>query len=511
VKPRIVFRTDSSAEIGTGHVSRCLALAGELREAAETVFICRHVDRALGERIENEGHLLIRLPESGEQLRDKSLSGYDGWLGVDWTTDARDTLAAMARPGAHVDWLVVDHYALGARWQSAVRAGARRILVIDDLADRDHDCDLLLDQNLHSAPAERYRSRVGPRCRLLLGPAYALLRPEFALARAAAPLRRVVPERILLFMGGVDPADHTRKVIQAFIGIPRQRVVLEVVLGAGNPHVAALKADFGAHPAVELRVDVADMADSLKRADVAVGAGGIATWERCCLGVPSVTLSVAANQEPGARSLGALGATLYLGRAGDVDAELIQAALLVLLRADSVRGSLSAQSAGLVDGAGATRVARLLLGHDLHLRPAGIADRQSMLEWRNDARTREYSGDGTPISFADHARWFEASLSDPARKLLIAEENGSPIGVLRYDINGSEAEVSIYLVPGLAGRGLGTRLLAAGELWLDSAAPEVHRLRAEVRNDNQASLRLFEACGFERQMTIFRKELNGNV
>jgi UDP-2,4-diacetamido-2,4,6-trideoxy-beta-L-altropyranose hydrolase len=511
MKPRIAFRVDVSEKIGTGHLARCLALAGVLCEIAETFFICRHVDQTWASRIASEGHRLVRLDVAGDSVPSAERSGYALWLGVDWTDDARETLTAIVGIGAPLDWLVVDHYALDAHWESALRAIARNILVIDDLADRDHDCDFLLDQNFHPAPEQRYRRRVGKNCRLLLGPSYALLRSEFARERGFSVLREAIPQRILTFMGGVDAAGHTRKVIQAFLGLGRKDLVLEVALASTNPYLPELTTEFGATPQIEFCVDVSDMASRLRRADIAVGAGGISTWERCCLGLPSITLSIAENQDKGAQELGAVGATLYLGRAAEADVTTIQAALQVLLNTDSLRQTMAANAARLVDGLGAERVACRMLSGELQLRPAVLSDRDAILAWRNDESTRRHSGDDGVIDAMDHARWFAGVLGDPGRKLLIAEENDRPVGVLRYDIKESEAEVSIYLLPGLAGHGLGWKLLAAGETWLAAAAPGVRCMLARVRSDNVVSLRLFESAGYERQTIFFRKELHGNA
>ncbi len=156
---RVVFRADASLNIGSGHVMRCLTLANALRESgASCFFVCREHPGNLLELIREQGFEAIGLPlpKTFESLHGKHSSSrltYAGWLGDSWQRDAEQTLAALN--GELADWLVVDHYALDSAWEESLRPACRRLLVIDDLADRDHRCDLLLDQNLVAKMAER--------------------------------------------------------------------------------------------------------------------------------------------------------------------------------------------------------------------------------------------------------------------------------------------------------------------------------------------------------------------
>jgi UDP-2,4-diacetamido-2,4,6-trideoxy-beta-L-altropyranose hydrolase len=200
---RVAFRVDSSALMGTGHLMRCLTLANELRRCgAATAFICRQHDGSVIARAEQEGHTVHRLARPGPSS--DTAEDYAAWLGVPAPADAAETLLAVS--GQHYDWLVVDHYGLDHEWEQRLRGVVGRLLVIDDLANRRHDCDLLLDQNYFAAATrERYRGLVaGPSCKLLLGPSYALLRPEYAQLRSVLPPRDGVVRRALIFFGGSD-------------------------------------------------------------------------------------------------------------------------------------------------------------------------------------------------------------------------------------------------------------------------------------------------------------------
>src|SRR5690606_32001299 len=192
---KVALRTDASMRIGTGHLMRCLTLADALRDAgARTRFVCRALPHGLREVVIGRGHELVELPS----VCGSTAGGGDGrgapvasphtalehadWLGTTQEEDAAATCDALD-DGAVWDWLAVDHYAIDARWETRLRTAARRILAIDDLADRRHDCDALLDQNLHAGMHARYDGLVPDACVRLVGPRHALLRPEFAAAR----------------------------------------------------------------------------------------------------------------------------------------------------------------------------------------------------------------------------------------------------------------------------------------------------------------------------------------
>jgi len=193
----IVFRTDAALQIGTGHVMRCLTLAEALAErGAHCRFVCREHSGNLMELIRDRGFDAIGLPvESGrlatEASSDEPIGAHATWLGADWAVDAEQACAALGDMDA--DWLIVDHYALDVRWERSLRSRCRRLMVIDDLADRIHDCDLLLDQNLGREPRD-YAGLVPDCSAILVGPRFALLRPEFAALRDYSLNRRVIPK-----------------------------------------------------------------------------------------------------------------------------------------------------------------------------------------------------------------------------------------------------------------------------------------------------------------------------
>jgi UDP-2,4-diacetamido-2,4,6-trideoxy-beta-L-altropyranose hydrolase len=343
---QVAVRADASRVLGSGHVMRCLTLAEVLRARGATVqFLCRPAPGHLGDRIAAQGFGLRWLPDSP-----------DG----DAAADALQTVAALGPAGC--DLLLVDHYALGAAWQQRLHPACRRLAVIDDLADRAHSADLLLDQNLGRQAAD-YAALLPAAATRLIGPAYALLRPEFAAARAASLARRSAGrlQHLLISMGGADPQQATLRVLQALAPAPLPAgAQVTVVLGAiaeTQPVIAALLPHLP-WP-TRLCVDVADMTPLLQAADIAIGAAGGSAWERCCLGLPSALLVLADNQRPGTQALVAAGAALALGGVDDLPASL--PAMLQHAADGPTLQRLSAAAAAVTDGLGAQRVADALL------------------------------------------------------------------------------------------------------------------------------------------------------
>lgn len=367
---RIVFRTDASVQIGTGHVMRCLTLADALRaHGAESAFICRPHAGHLLELISQRGHLALPLPALDHDIQpDETSPAHGAWLGTDWRTDANETRRVLAEELGDVvlDWLVVDHYALDKRWEQALRTYCRHIMVIDDLADRPHDCDLLLDQNL-GRKSQDYRGLLKLDTLTLIGTQFALLRPEFALLRSQSLARRAEPslKHLLITMGGVDKDNATGYVLEALKSCPLPSgLQITVVMGPHSPWLAEVKTLSAEMPwPTEVRVGVSNMAQLMADCDLAIGAAGSTSWERCCLGVPSLVVVLAANQKAGADAMQKVGAAIALQSTEDLvqfvrNNLLSESRLLDFLK-------MGQEAAKLTDGAGTTRVIEYLMGgHD---------------------------------------------------------------------------------------------------------------------------------------------------
>jgi len=311
---RVVFRTDASLQIGTGHVMRCLTLATGLADrGAQVDFICRGHQGNLIALIEQQGFRIITLPgASGGDKASLDQPAHAHWLGCDWQTDAQQSLDAIS---GMVDWIIVDHYALDHRWETVMRAKCARIMCIDDLADRSHDCDLLLDQSLGRCSKD-YAHLVPKTAKLLLGPKYALLRPEFAQWRDASLARRETPQlrHILVTMGGVDADNVTGRVLAALQRADAATFdKITVVLGPHAPWREQVTKQAANMPVLtQVLSGVDNMAELMTSCDLAIGAGGSTTWERCALGVPSILIILAENQRNIGRSLHQSGAAFVI-------------------------------------------------------------------------------------------------------------------------------------------------------------------------------------------------------
>jgi UDP-2,4-diacetamido-2,4,6-trideoxy-beta-L-altropyranose hydrolase len=359
---KVAFRTDASLTIGTGHVMRCLTLADALRKrGADCVFLSRKQAGHLHQVVEERGYPLLNLGGTEPAFSKASERGYEHWLGVDVRADAHDTLTQLA--SLAVDWLVVDHYSLDARWEQSMRPYCERIMAIDDLANRDHNVDILLDQNLGKTKAD-YETKVPPSCTLLIGPRYAMLRPEFAVLRDESLSRRSHGRlrKLLVSMGGVDLEDATGKVLNALASWrPSGGLDVVVVMGPSAPWRGEVTERARHLPfPIKVLVNVRNMETLMCDADLAIGAAGTTSWERCCLGLPALQVVLAENQRPISKALRQAGAALDLERVALEDG--LRRNMNQLADDPTLLVRMSAAAAQVTDGQGAERVAQVISG-----------------------------------------------------------------------------------------------------------------------------------------------------
>jgi len=359
----IFFRTDASFEIGTGHVMRCLALAHELKQrGAEVVFVCRDHPGNLCNKISKEGFEVIRLPnmqlkKNNQQFSNvnfhSTLLNHASWLGADQKTDANQTIDLIKR-GSLWNWLIVDHYAIDEHWESKMRCVVKKIMVIDDLADRKHDCDFLLDQNYFKDSYKRYSGLTPKKCKKLLGPKYALLRSEFGIAKKLCSMRGNGIARVLVFFGGNDTNNLTGRTLEALSSHELSYLFVEVVIGTNNKYLAKLKKQVENRHRTRLHIQPEGFVELMLRADFCIGAGGTTTWERLCLGLPSVIITLAENQESFTKELDKAGYVKWIGQGNNISSAQILEYLKIFLRNSLHKKPILLQN--LVDGKGASRV-----------------------------------------------------------------------------------------------------------------------------------------------------------
>lgn len=331
--PQVVLRADASVRVGTGHVVRCRTLAAALIARGWTAtLVTRDLPAGLRRSVLDAGLAIVDVPREVEP-------------------DNEPAMLAGAPAGAPT-LLIVDSYAIGPGWLVDARRWAPAIMAIDDLADRPLPVDLLLNQNL-GADADRYRTLVPADARLLIGPAYALLRPEFSRLRSRRRARSGRLERVLVFMSGADADDVTRRAAE---GVDAAGLAADVVVGAAYPNLNRLRDWTSGRPRVQLHVDTSEMAELMAGADLAIGAPGSASWERCAVGLPTILLVLADNQLEAGRLLVEAGAACSLGWHTGVSVDDVTK-VIVSLRDDPVRlRAMGKVAAGITDGDGTARV-----------------------------------------------------------------------------------------------------------------------------------------------------------
>lgn len=481
VLPPLLIRADTGAQVGTGHVMRCLALAQAWQTmGGAACFALAPAAPALEERLRAEGMGVARVSSQPGSA-----------------SDSEETIA-LARE-AQAAWIVVDGYAFGAEYQQAVAGSGMRLLFVDDNGHAQHYwADLVLNQNIYAEDA-LYPNREGTTA-LLLGTPYALLRKEFWSRQGWERRTGKAAPNLLVTLGGEDAGNVTEQVLQAIEHLDVAGLTVRVVVGGGNPHHEALKERVAAMAAggatFELLANVANMAELMAWADVAVAAAGSTCWELAFMQVPAVLLILADNQRENAAALGTAEVAVNLGDCRDLAQVDLEAALTHLLGDAAARQAMAHRGRLLVDGEGQFRVAGRLFQNLVRLRPAATADSERLFEWLNDPLTRQMSLRTEPVPRKEHEEWFERVMRQPKVQLLIGEswigEQWVPFGQVRIDGDGT---VSISVAQAYRGRRLSPLLLKAGMLR-HRARFRDKQLTAFVKPENAASRCLFVNVGF---------------
>ncbi|MEM9331876.1 MAG: UDP-2,4-diacetamido-2,4,6-trideoxy-beta-L-altropyranose hydrolase [Pseudomonadota bacterium] len=484
---KCVFRVDSSSQIGAGHVMRCLTLANYLRDRQVTcVFVCRDYSGNIGGKIAESGFEVCLLPSSTEGSEAHG-------IGINQEADAEAFSALMVK-GA--DWFIVDHYALDDQWENFVRAKFpnTKIMVIDDLADRPHACDVLLDLS-PGREASDYQSLVDSSCELLIGLEYALLRPEFSKARQNlnGPPRTMKenPEILVTFGGGhvfqpaVAALDALGELIEHYSFHIRLVGEFEAVEIAPELHGHLEKITF--EP---------DMAKRIGTADLLVCAAGGTSWERCCLGVPAIVLMVAENQRLNFEGIEASRSGLCV----ETDKSSIKEALRNIFEDGALYRELAENAWQLCDGKGGQRVADMLVSRSLEVVSATMADARFVYEARYAGNAAEFYKHAEQPAFEHHVKWFENALVIEDCVLLCIRMGKENVAHVRFDLESGipdKAEIGIALSPQFRGKGLARAVMMAA---IEHARQRgIHTISAEVHPENTASITLFEASGFVSQ------------
>ena len=361
---RVVFRSDASVKMGSGHVMRCLTLAVELKKnGSDITFISRAHEGNLNGLISDKGIKVVELSAPDSRSVPVGCGCSDGhaeWLGVTQEQDARESINALGK--TIPDWLIVDHYHLDEAWETVLRAHVKNIMVIDDLGNRIHDCNLLLDQNWFDDKDSRYNGLVPSFCTQLLGPEYALLRPQFAEEKKKLKPRNDDVKRIFIYFGGPDPHKLTKMTLIALCELELSHLEVDVVIGQNNPQKSELKELCLKRPLTQLHIQVDNMASIMAKADLAIGGGGATTWERICLNLESCVVIIAKNQNEVSSHLARKGYIHLLGYVHEINPKFLKENIVYrILQKNKKRGRVDYST--LCDGRGLERVVNNLNGY----------------------------------------------------------------------------------------------------------------------------------------------------
>lgn len=499
----IVFRADASTVLATGHIMRCLTLAQALQRVfinARIIFICNKLPVNLSEKIAESRFELITLPFD---IDSKS------WQQLDDANASISQLLPLLSPKEKIctpliDLLIIDHYLIDFQWQKKLNKYCKKLLVIDDLANRKHQADFLLDQTLARKP-EDYRSLVPPYCQLLLGQHFMLLRDEFSQLIHKAKTKRnntKTINNILVNLGGVDSNNVSATVIRALIDYQdkstQDNVSVEVVMTSHSPHLAKIQNEVAHIHWIKVIVDCDDMARKMLAADLAIGACGATAWERCCLGLPTLAIVLADNQKVVCENLAHKGAIINLGDFAQLTTAAISNALDVFKNQPEIYSTMVDNCFTCCDGLGVKNVLSRLTSSEVSLIPATKEDLDITFKWQSTESIRRYSRQPKPVEYQEHSQWFLSSLTMNTRHIFMIAFENEKLGVLRLDQlassdNTARFEISILVAPQAQGKKIALKAIHAIPNTFDNS-----EIYAHVHRENKASQRLFQQANFNK-------------
>jgi len=485
MKDLLFIRADATAEIGIGHVMRCMALAQAWQErGGEVIFIGCWPNQSIQKRITGQGFAVFPLANVHPDPVD-----------LDHTRRIIDTHKPGNASGTSRSWFVLDGYHFDPDYQSAIRNAGPQVMVIDDYNHLPvYHADIVLNQNID---AGAYRYRTDPNSRILPGTSYALLRREFL----DYPVKQKhIPEKarhLLVTLGGADPLNVTATIIKAIIVLNDPALHVKIVAGQANPHIKKLRSMISSAPCKLDLLNDPDMPRLMDWADLVVSAAGSTVWELCYFGIPMVLVSFAENQQGIAEGLSQKRAAESAGWHTGLEQFDLADRLARLIESQKQRRMLSIEARHLIDGKGVNRVLRQILAGNTRLRQADKGDCKLLYRWANDQAVRQNSFSPGKIGWTKHVNWFQEKLNNPDCCLYILTNSlNMPIGQIRFDISKKFAEIDYSIDAQFRNLGMGKHLLLEGLYKFKSELNRDITIQGNVRPQNIASLKAFKAMGF---------------
>jgi UDP-2,4-diacetamido-2,4,6-trideoxy-beta-L-altropyranose hydrolase/UDP-4-amino-4,6-dideoxy-N-acetyl-beta-L-altrosamine N-acetyltransferase len=497
---KVVFRVDASLKMGTGHMMRCLTLAQVLKDnGAKVEFICRNHKGNLIDKINSSGFIVHEL-EVFEEVNTKLAHSH--WLGVTQQQDADDCIDVLKNK--QIDWLVVDHYAIDEQWQKRLKSYYKKLMVIDDLADRKHQCNVLLDQTF-GRKQEHYSTLTPKSCELLLGSQYALLRTEFSKWRPYSLNRRTKSgfKRLLINMGGVDANNVTENILDELkiCNLPND-ICITVVMGSLAPYLESIRSKAITLPyKTEVKVNIDNMAEIMANSDIAIGAAGSTTWERCCLGLPTIQFVIAKNQQFLAEILSQNNAIKLVKEIKEIP--------YLLESSSEWMTSVSNTALEVCDGMGSYKVFNKMTDHKLILDKFGKVemcnyinldenDKILTLHMRNHPEIKKWMHNRDSISNKNHFNFIKSLENRIDKRYFLVKQKNNIIGSINFseiDLYNS-VEFGIYTNPFLQLKSAG-RILEAIVSQYAFFELNVNKIKLEVFSNNKRAINFYNKCGFE--------------
>lgn len=508
----VVFRADSSSLIGSGHIMRCLNLAKVLSTYGVTsLFVCRdHIGNKIN-YIENH-FPVVTLAEPSHHQNTQSTglsyrSEYVNWLGASQELDVNQFFkAVISFSDICPDWVVVDHYSLDASWHSRAKVffadkygKTPNICVLDDLADRYYDADLLIDTTYEpSTSTSRYSNLVPDHCRTLLGPYYTCLDPEFSIYNDRSTKLTPRSLKCLIFLGGGNTLEYCKSIFNFLLAcdLPLE---YHFVLPCCDSDFSYFASKSSSTANILVYRSLPSLANLMSECDLCIGACGVTTWERACFNLPTIAYSVASNQVPSALSLHSQKYLNYLGSISDFNPAILYVAL------QNIIYNSSSFSSGfyLTDGNGVHRIASII-ANTFNFLPRRVipVDEYILYYWANDPSVRRVSFSPSFISKEAHHQWFTNGLSLETRIHYIVElNNRAPVAQVRFDFDPtySICEIDISLDRCIRRLGFASVILRQCIDTLRSELSHSFSITASVLHSNIPSQNLFASLGFQHQ------------
>ncbi|WP_422342902.1 GNAT family N-acetyltransferase [Parasphingorhabdus sp.] len=470
---KVAIRADAGPLVGTGHFARTAAVADILSTGGDTemVLLTNAEGAALADRYFPADTRVVSLAQNECRPEEamRALNKYE------WVPDV----------------VILDQYGSVQEWETLAASTGTRLMVFDDF-------DIATRADIIVRP---HRGRVsGRETNVLRGPAYLPLSRHITKLAQSPSQNRSSRLRLNICFGGSDPTGETEKALEAIADL--EALDVDVVIGPGAKIAPLLieAAEQMPHVTLYRAPNQKQLAELIFAADLALGAGGVMLWERLCLGVPSLVISIAQNQQAQIDAMINAGAIRFLGEHDRVTPATIACAVNALATDKAGCKAIAEAGRNLVDGRGASRLVSWIRALALAIREVKTDDASDLLNWRTDDRNWQHNfANSEKPDFDAHMGWFSKKLADPNCVFRIAMRGTNPVGVVRFDINSDDnsAYLSIYLVPEWHGRKMGLPVYLAAERELRRCRPNVDKIISRIHSANTASERLHRDAGFE--------------